>query len=161
MQGGGNSLVDIATFWLNPGGGDQHGMGNGNTGSQTSKGGLKAPYVNANDDAADNDPPTNYAAMNCTTCHGAHGGKNLYNLNTEITVAGVQMTLGGFGPRGGILDEPQYFGNTYYELPLIGGVQTEHFWGAWCTFCHKMDGHPAKTETEVCNGPHMHGQGGF
>jgi predicted CXXCH cytochrome family protein len=155
-----NALIDIASVWLDAAG-DAHGMGPGGSGGSTAKGGLKAPYVNAAADAIDDDPSNPYAAMNCTTCHGPHGSVNIFNLRSEIDVAGVQMTVGGFGPRGGILDEPHYFGSTTYTLPLIDGAQTDHFWGAWCTFCHKMDSHPTKTETEICNGPHMHGQNGF
>jgi hypothetical protein len=150
-------MLNIALSW--GAGGNQHGGGDGSTGSKTSKGGLKAPYVNASDDAANNDPANNYAAMNCNTCHGAHGSPNIYNLRESITVAGVVMTVGGKDP--GTLDEPHYDGNSTYTLPEIGGTQTDHYWGAWCTFCHKMDGHPDKVETDACQGPHMHGGGAF
>jgi FlaG/FlaF family flagellin (archaellin) len=154
-------LLNIASSYLDTAG-DQHGMGSGSTGGSTSKGGLKYPWVGLADHAADNDPPKNYEPLNCTVCHGAHGSANIHNLKEKVTVAGVVMTLGGTAPRGGVLDEPHYVGSDTYVLPEIeANSQKDHFWGAWCTFCHKMDGHPTKTETEVCNGPHMHGQNGF
>jgi hypothetical protein len=149
------SMINIATAYN---GTDQHGSGDGGTGSKTSKGGLKAPWVNATNDAADNDPAQNYAAMNCTTCHGAHGTGSIYNLRESITVAGQVMTVGGVG---GFTDEPAYFGSSTYTLPVIGSNQEDHYWGAWCSFCHKGDGHPGKVEADACTGAHMHGGGSF
>jgi len=149
------NMINIATAWN---GTDQHGSGEGTTGSRTSKGALKFPYVTAADDAADNDPPANYAAMNCTTCHGAHGTGNIFNLRESITVGGVVMTVGG---ATGFTSEPAYAGNSTYTLPLIGGAQTDHYWGAWCSFCHKGDGHPGKVEADQCTGGHMHAGGAF
>ena len=72
-------------------------------------------------------------------------------------MAGQTLTVGGVGN----LNEAQYNGSTTYTLPEIGGVQTDHYWGAWCTFCHKMDGHPGKVEVDACTGGHMHGGGAF
>ena len=41
-------------------------------------------------------------------------------------------------------------------------MQEDHYWGAWCSFCHKMDGgHPAKVEIDSCTNGHMHGGGAF
>ena len=100
----------------------------------------------------------NYAALQCTTCHGAHGSGNIYNLRTSITVAGVQMTVGGWT---GNVGEPEPANvsddHTVYTLPLSGGVQANYFWGAWCTFCHQIDSH-SKTETKACASSHVHGQ---
>jgi starvation-inducible outer membrane lipoprotein len=76
-------------------------------------------------------------------------------LKSEITIAGVQLTVGGTTT----LNEAHYAGNTSYEFPLIGGVQVDHYWGAWCTFCHKVDAHPGKVELDACTGGHMHGGG--
>ena len=73
-------------------------------------------------------------------------------------MGGVTMTVGGVG---GFTDEPAYFGSDTYTLPLIGGQQTDHYWGAWCSFCHKADAHPGKVETDSCTGGHMHGGGAF
>ncbi len=148
-------MVNMATAWN---GTDQHGSGDGSTGSRTGKGGLKFPWVSTADDAADNDPPNTYAAMNCTTCHGAHGTGNIFNLRESITVGGVVMTVGG---ATGFLSDPAYAGNSTYTLPLIGGAQTDHYWGAWCSFCHKGDAHPGKVEADQCTGGHMHGGGAF
>ena len=58
---------------------------------------------------------------------------------------------------------------TYYELPRTREtarnsgifVQEDHYWGAWCSFCHKMDTHPGKVETDSCTGGHMHNGGAF
>ena len=149
------SMINIATAYN---GTDQHGSGDGGTGSKTSKGGLKFPYVNSTNDAADNDPSQNYAAMNCTTCHGAHGTGNIFNLRESITVAGTVMTVGG---AAGFLDEAAYAGSSTYTLPVIGSNQEDHYWGAWCTFCHKGDAHPGKVEADACTGGHMHGGGSF
>jgi hypothetical protein len=110
--------------------------------------------------------------MNCNTCHGAHGTGNIYNLRTSITVAGVQMSVGGVGANAGIYDPARTPDATVYTLPpltsggkksvdTVNGVQTDHYWGAWCSFCHKMNGHPGKVETDVCTGGHMHGGGAF
>ena len=95
---------------------------------------------------------------NCTTCHGAHGTGSIYNLRESITVAGQVMTVGGVG---GFTDEPAYFGSSTYTLPVIGSNQEDHYWGAWCSFCHKGDGHPGKVEADACTGAHMHGGGSF
>ncbi len=149
------NLINIAAEYDST---DQHGAGEGSTGSRTGKGGLKFPYVTSADDAANNDPPNPYAAMNCTTCHGAHGTGNIFNLRESITVAGEVLTVGG---AAGFLDEPAYDGSSTYTLPLIGGQQTDHYWGAWCTFCHKGDAHPGKVEADACTGAHMHGGGSF
>jgi hypothetical protein len=144
-------MVNMADAWLD----DQHGQAEGTAGSRTGKGGLKAPYVTAADDAADNDASQPYAAMNCSDCHGSHGSGNIFNLKSEITIAGVQLTVGGTTT----LNEPHYSGNTSYQFPEIGGVQVDHYWGAWCTFCHKVDAHPGKVELDACTGGHMHGGG--
>ena len=144
-------MVNMADAWLD----DQHGVAEGTSGSRTGKGGLKAPYVTASDDAADNDASQPYAAMNCSDCHGSHGSKNIFNLKSEITIAGVQLQVGGTTT----LNEAHYAGNTSYEFPLIGGEQVDHYWGAWCTFCHKVDAHPGKVELDACTGGHMHGGG--
>jgi hypothetical protein len=154
-----SGMLDIASEYVSQ---DQHGGGDGNTGSKTSKGGLKAPYVNASDDAANNDPPSSYAAMNCSDCHGAHGTGSIFNLRESITIGGVVLTVGGGGGvNPGVLDEPHYFGSATYSLPLIDGAQKDHYWGAWCTFCHKADTHPDKDEAEACTNGHMHGGGSF
>jgi len=150
------NMVNIATAYN---GTDYHGSGAGNTGSKTGKGGLKFPWVNTTNDGNDDDPDQNYAAMNCTTCHGAHGTGNIYNLRESITVAGEVMTVGG-APGSGFMEGP-YSGNSTYTLPETGGAQADHYWGAWCTFCHKADSHPGKTEADACTGAHMHGQGSF
>ena len=149
------NMINIAAEY---GATDQHGAQDGETGGRTGKGALKFPYVTSADDAADNDPTAPYAAMNCSTCHGAHGTGNIFNLRESITVAGVAMTVGG---AAGFLDEPAYNGSTTYTLPLIGGQQTDHYWGAWCTFCHKGDAHPGKVEADACTGAHMHGGGSW
>ena len=150
------NMINMATAWA----ADQHGAAEGSTGSRTGKGGLKFPYVTAADDSADNDPSSAYAAMNCTTCHGAHGSPSIFNLRESITVAGVVMTVGG-KPGSGFLEEPGYNGSSTYTLPQIGGNQADHYWGAWCTFCHKGDAHPGKVEADACTNGHMHNAGSF
>jgi hypothetical protein len=167
-------LINMADAYAGSGGEaqDQHGPGDGGTQTSTSgKGGLKFPWVTPADDQANLDPVNNYAAMNCSTCHGAHGTGSIFNLRESITVAGVQMTVGG-GPYGttagatGILDEPSYFGSSTYTIPVQvprngDPTQQDHYWGAWCTFCHKMNNHPGKTEEDSCTNGHMHGGGAF
>jgi hypothetical protein len=149
---------------------DVHGSGGaaGQDGS-TNKGGMKVPWVTSAAAAIDNDPSGDYSSMNCNTCHGAHGTGNIFNLRTSITVAGVQMSVGGVGANAGIWDPARNPDPTVYTLPPINGrnvdpvngFQNTHYWGAWCTFCHKMDGHPGKTEPDSCTNGHMHGGGAF
>jgi len=156
-------MLDIAGAWD---GTDQHGTGAGSVGGSTAKGGLKFPYVTASDDAANADPTAAYAAMNCNTCHGSHGSGNIFNLLTSITVGGVVLEVGGVAnvPVPSRITDP-----TVYDLPPMdgrnvnesSGAQKDHYWGAWCTFCHKMDAHPGKVEADSCTGGHMHGGGSF
>ena len=147
-------------------------MGSGGAAGQdgsTNKGGMKVPWVTSAAAAIDNDPSGDYSSMNCNTCHGAHGTGNIFNLRTSITVAGVQMSVGGVGANAGIWDPARNPDPTVYTLPPINGrnvdpvngFQNTHYWGAWCTFCHKMDGHPGKTEPDSCTNGHMHGGGAF
>jgi hypothetical protein len=159
------NMENIADAWA---GADVHGAGNATgVGSSVNKGGMKIPWVTAADDALNYDPSANYAAMNCTTCHGAHGSENIFNLRTSINVGGVQLEIGGNGnmPVPARITDP-----TVYDLPATREtarnsgifVQQDHYWGAWCSFCHKMDGgHPAKVETDSCTNGHMHNGGAF
>jgi hypothetical protein len=140
---------------------DHHGPIEGNAGSKVGKGSMKKPYVTDAEFAAGDDPATPYAAMNCSDCHGAHGSPNIANLRSSITIGGVVMTVGG-EPGTGVLNEAHYAGSSTYILPEIsGGSQQDHYWGAWCTFCHRMEGHPGKVETDACTTGHMHGGGAF
>jgi len=147
------NMINIADNW----GGRQHGGGDGSTGSRVGKGNLKPPFTTAADYAAGNDPANNYAALNCTTCHGAHGSGSIHNLRDSITVAGVQMQVGA--PAGSEFDfiTP----STTYTLPVNGGTQDDHVYGAWCTFCHNMSAHAGVDETTVCTSAHMHGANSF
>ena len=148
---------------------DKHGIGvPSGQGTSTNRGGMKVPWVTAGDATTDNDPSGPYAAMNCTTCHGAHGTGNIFNLRTSITVAGVQMSVGGTGANANNYDTTRTPDPTFYTLPPLAEtfrnsgvfIQEDHSWGAWCTFCHKMDGH-GKDELVNCTGGHMHGGGAF
>jgi cytochrome c553 len=140
------NLVNIAEAYdLN----DQHGRQD--AGSKVGKGTLKPPWNNAGVVAS-----APYAALNCTTCHSAHGTENIHNLRSSIVVAGVQMEIGGETGSGF-----STFSGTTYTLPVEAGSQTDHKWGAWCTFCHELTGHSNYTEATSCNGPHMHGGSGF
>jgi hypothetical protein len=154
-------MYNIADTWQT----DAHGRGQGGTGSSFEKGSLKPPYVTAQDDQV-NDPTANYAAMNCNTCHGAHGSPNIFNLRESITVAGVQMQVGGLGNMpvpARIAADP-----TVYTLPPMDGrnvneetgVQQDHYWGIWCTFCHYVQSHAGKEEDDSCTNGHRHGGGG-
>jgi len=159
------NMENLADAWA---GADVHGAGNpAGIGGSTNKGGMKPPFVTAAGDAANEDPSGPYAAMNCTTCHGAHGTGNIFNLRESITVAGVVMQIGGGGgnmPVPARITDP-----TVYDLPATREternsgifVQEDHYWGAWCSFCHKMDTHPGKVETDSCTGGHMHNGGAF
>jgi len=147
---------------------DQHGIGVGSTGSTTSKGGLKRPWVTKSDSDVNNDPTAGYAAMNCQMCHDKHGSGNIYHLRTSVVVDGIQMSVGGENAFF-ISGEFPSFGSTTYSLPVINvGTkqqpvysQADHYWGGWCTFCHKGDSHPGKVEADSCTGGHMHGGGAF
>jgi cytochrome c553 len=127
---------------------------------------MKMPWVTSASDALNYDPSASYAALNCNTCHGAHGSGNIHNLRTSITVGGVVLQVGGVSnmPVPARITDP-----AVYTLPpidgrnvdVVTGVQTDHYWGAFCSFCHKMDAHPGKDEADSCTGGHMHGGGAF
>ena len=149
---------------------NQHGAGDG---GGTAKGYLKYPW---NAQGATTHPGA-YAALNCTTCHGAHGSGNIFNLRESITVAGVQMRVGGWTGDG--VGDPRAPYNcttpgdpatcsTVYKLPPMDGrnindatgVQENRVWGAWCSFCHQMEAH-GQSEDATCNQGHLHGGGNF
>jgi cytochrome c553 len=148
------TLDNIATSYAT----DKHGAGD--AGTDITNGTLKAPWT-----STPNTEPGTYAALNCTTCHGAHGSENLYNLRSKITMAGTVMTIGG--ENGAQTDSP-YFGTDTYILPLMDGnkigpdgVQKDLYWGAWCTFCHKMESHgQGQSEGSKCQSGHVHNGGG-
>jgi hypothetical protein len=117
---------------------------------------LKEPWTDQTANPGE-DPTQAYAALNCTDCHDGHGSDSLYHLRTSITIAGVDLQVGGqsgsqFGPD----SVDPVTASTTYTLPLIGGVQTAQYFGAWCTFCHEMSSHPDKTETDSCPNAHKH-----
>jgi predicted CXXCH cytochrome family protein len=152
---GRNNMINIADAYAND---DVHGAQAASFGSSLNKGGMWQPWVTAADETAGLDPSAPYAAMNCNTCHDAHGSENIYNLRSSINVGGMDLEVGGNGN----LNEPHYNGSTTYILPEIDGAQKDHYWGAWCTFCHKIDsGHASKIETDSCQNGHMHGNGAF
>jgi predicted CXXCH cytochrome family protein len=161
------SMTNIAARYD---GANQHGSGDG---SGTSKGYLKYPW---NAQGATTHPGA-YASMNCTTCHGAHGSVNIFNLRESITVAGVQMRVGGWtgdtigNPRApydcGTAGVPETCSTVYKLPPMDGrnineatGTQENRQWGAWCSFCHQMESH-AQDEGNTCNTGHVHGSGNF
>ncbi|MDH5737688.1 MAG: hypothetical protein OEZ23_05225, partial [Gammaproteobacteria bacterium] len=148
------NLTDIATSWA----GSQHGAAEGSSGNRIGKGNLKPPFTTAADYAAGNDPTAPYAALNCTTCHGPHGTGNIFNLRESITVAGVQMEIGG--EAASEFPKPTFSGTTY-TLPVNGGSQNDHQYGAWCTFCHNQSAHAGVDETTTCTSGHMHGGSSF
>jgi cytochrome c553 len=146
-------LRNIAIDWAN----DQHGQ---NTGGNSNNGYLKYPW---NQNGVTSDANGVYAALNCTTCHGAHGTGNIFNLRESISVGGVQMTVGGWlGDTIG--EDPLTPGEarvnqTVYTLPFIGRQtqkQEDHQWGAWCSFCHQHEIHGRDEDVKCTNG-HMHG----
>lgn len=149
------NLENIATSFS----GRQHGAGEGSTGSRSGKGNLKVPWTTASDYAAGNDPSSAYAALNCTTCHGPHGSDNIFNLRSSITVAGVQMEIGG--EPGSQFPKPTFSGTTYTLPTINSGSQVRLEWGAWCSFCHNMNAHAGVDETTACNTGHVHGGNNF
>jgi cytochrome c553 len=148
-------MVNIASsYFANDHHGTVQGGGSGN-------GYLKPPY--------DGSDSVTYAAMNCTDCHGAHGSPNIFNLKAQITIGGTVMTVGGWAGDGVgevIGDGPPGAEQTVYYLPRMdgrntndaSGVQEDHQWGAWCSFCHQMQSH-GRDETVTCTAGHMHGDG--
>ncbi len=148
-----SGMVNLGTSYS----GKQHGTGEGSSGSRTGKGNLKVPWTTQSDFDAGNDPTDPYAALNCTTCHGAHGSDNIFNLRSSITVAGVQMSVGGKD------SDSEFFGisGTTYTLPVNGGSQNQQEYGAWCTFCHEMNAHAGVDETTTCQSGHQHGNSAF
>ncbi len=152
------AAYDIASSYL---GGKQHGNGNGSTGTKIGKGNLKPPWTTAADYALGQDPANNYAALNCTTCHGPHGTGNIYSLRESITVGETPMEIGS-DDADGQYPKPTFSGFTY-TLPLdVDGKQFKDGYGAWCTFCHNMNsGHTGVTEASTCNSGHRHGGNNF
>ena len=156
------TMVEIASNYLASNGADQHGNGDGSTGSTTSKGPLKRPWT----DVDGNDPSQNYAAIPCTTCHDQHGSPNIFHLKESINVAGQQLITGStsstvFDPADTTNNRPEANGSTTYTLPEVGGSQNLLNWGAWCTFCHTMGNHTGVTEQTTCNSAHVHGGNNF
>ena len=102
--------------------------------------------------------------MNCTDCHGSHGSGNIFNLRTSINIGGTQMEVGGW--LGDTIGEDPATpgvarsGQTVYTLPLTGGEQQDHDWGAWCSFCHQHEAH-GRDEDVACTSGHMHGSKQF
>lgn len=149
------TMLNIATTWAT----SQHGAGSSRS---TQKGWLKYPFTNAGPvPAADyDDGTTPYAALNCTSCHGAHGSENIYNLRSSINIAGVQMTVGATNAWEASTILGADFGSTTYTLPLDSktGAQAALGWGAWCTFCHDVN-HDTK-DGFGCQSSHVHGAAG-
>ncbi len=143
------TLLNIAVQYATK---DQHGKLIGSQNAQ--RGYMKTPWATqAQYDAGIEPPP--YAALNCTICHGPHGSENIYNLRSSITVAGVQMQVGG------ITAFPGDSGTTY-TLPLNPTEQEQFGWGAWCTFCHEPSHEGKGTGSNFgCSTGHTHGGGNF
>jgi hypothetical protein len=142
--------LNMEAMWFTDRNHDVHGIADGNGAGQ---GYLKYPWT---PNGATSDITEGYAAMNCTTCHDAHGSGNIFNLRTSITVAGEVMTTGGW--TGDTIGQTQV---TEYFLPNNGtDGQDMYFWGAWCSFCHQMESHN-RSETAACNTGHKHGGGNF
>jgi predicted CXXCH cytochrome family protein len=150
-------MIDIEYFYLDPLAGgnlDYHGAGEAGT---AGNGFFKDPWVSGQTTPPTKEPGAPYAAMNCTLCHDSHASTNIYHLADSITVAGVDMEVGGWtgdtiGTQSG----------TTYTLPLTSktGTQSDHDWGAWCSFCHQMEKHGVD-EDKACRSGHMHGGGAF
>lgn len=147
-----SNMVEIAVSYSI----DVHGLGEGSTGNKIGRGYLKVPWTTSSDYGNGRDPTSPYASFNCTTCHGPHSSGSIFNLRDSITVAGQQMSVGG---KSG--SEFSGINGTTYTLPLQGGAQTDHYWGAWCTFCHELSSHPGVGESSQCKDGHMHGGGNF
>ncbi len=160
-------LYNIANSWGVTGTTDKHGRTAGNTGNN---GYLKVPWNNQPGTAETAYP---YAALNCTVCHEGHGSPNIFHLKSSITVRGVQMRVGGAGvsqftqtqfSKYGAMDYvlPCFSGTTLVECSTVGSVQKDHYWGAWCSFCHDMSGHSiAAGESDQCRTGHKHTGGAF
>jgi hypothetical protein len=164
--------------------GEQHGRGQGNTGTTLSKGWKKEPWSDQGANPGE-EPTQPYAALQCNYCHDAHGTDNIYHLRTSITIAGVEMTVGGvlggswYETDSGDPDYPRWnpttgtkFGSNTYALPCLEGdgyedcttgSQQHLNYGAWCSFCHTMSAHggQAGSEDTNCNLGHVHGGSNF
>ena len=157
------TMIDIEYFYLDPlagGNRDYHGAGDAGT---AGNGFFKAPWVNQTTPTPTVEPSAPYAALNCTLCHDAHSSTNIYNLRTSITIGDhAPQEVGGWtgdtiGTAPGDGGDP-----TQYTLPLTSktGTQSDHDWGAWCSFCHQMEKHGVD-EDKACRSGHMHGGGAF
>jgi hypothetical protein len=142
MSGG---MINIATSYQV----DYHGRGDAGS---AGNGDFKVPWVATLGD----EPGTPYAAINCTLCHASHGSGNIYHLKESITIGNEPaQEIGGW--TGDTIGE---LSGTTYILPLTGGVQVDHDWGGWCSFCHDMQAHKVD-EDKACRSGHMHGGGAF
>jgi hypothetical protein len=146
------SVLNMGEMWATN---DQHGLAEGNN---SSRGLLKPPFPpQANRDG------TSKSAMNCSTCHGAHGSPNIFNLRESISVAGTQMSIGSI-----YWDNARFIdygwstreGDTSYTLPTnVAGEQEQYGFGAFCTFCHDVN-HGSNNGLGCSNG-HRHGGSNF
>jgi predicted CXXCH cytochrome family protein len=177
-------LLDMADAYLNPGNNNLDAHGSGTGGSSVGNGTMKTPSLTeplrGPWDANAGDSGVAYAALLCTYCHSGHGTDNIFHLNTEITINGIQLRVGsdnpGFDDQGA--DAFLRYNSTTYTLPCTGGTvtsgdplncaspdqtgaQNDHDWGAFCTFCHRMEGHSGVDEGTNCRGAHMHDGGTF
>jgi hypothetical protein len=177
------NMVNIATEYRDT---DYHGRPL-NAGSGNGK--MKAPWADvpacddgsgagttAGDGFCDIELSNSYAALQCTTCHDGHGSDNIFHLRSSITVRGQVLNVGG-GPGSGQEANPftaasdHGAGDTSYLLPCFDGntqvsctnpvgVQQDHKWGAWCSFCHDLQTH-GQAEDNSCRTGHKHGGGAF
>jgi predicted CXXCH cytochrome family protein len=177
-------MVNIATAYRDV---DYHGAV-ANSGS-SGNGFMKAPWADVpscddgsgtgtspGDGFCDSELPQHYAALQCTTCHDGHGSDNIFHLRSSMTVRGQVLSVGGgpgsgqeanpftaasdYGPGDTTYLLPCFDGNTQVSCTNPAGVQQDHKWGAFCSFCHDLQTH-GQAEDNTCRTGHKHGGGAF
>jgi predicted CXXCH cytochrome family protein len=140
LMGTTNPPMNIAQKYLGDGtvAPIKHGSGDGsnNLGNQAWR--PRYPYQGTT--FSNTTPSYAYAAIQCTTCHDAHGSQNVYFLREYIVVDGVVMNdsnayLLGTGTAGS---------GAAISIPTgpaqSNGGLTADFYGKFCGTCHSPDG---------------------
>jgi hypothetical protein len=127
---GANPPLNIANRWLAAGtGGLAHGNGASSLSTEGSPG-PRSPYQNVV-----------YAALQCTTCHDAHGSPNVYLLREYIVVDNVLMNASNTYLNAGGVVRPIVVRNAGGVRGWVGaGSLTNDFIAQFCGTCHTANG---------------------
>lgn len=124
--------MNILTRYLATGNtGLAHGNGRGNYISGSGGSGEVRPRYPYQGSTFSNTAPTRaYAALQCTTCHDAHGSQNVYLLREYIVVDGVNMNASNLYLNGAAINLPTW------NVAAGNGSLTNDFIAQFCATCH-------------------------